>query len=200
MVTMSVRYPAISDTRRVTPGLGYVSDSTIQTQSGYFNCVVLTLKHQEAHGHVVSTVATDALVLKHQAISIRNADQIFISFDQFHTKTLHLWWTTLANKIMFWKKWPSRLRVKSFHVGQNPCLQPSLANEWSSPFEVSARVTYGGYQSICYRLTSWTLAQVMACCWKAPSHYLNQCWLFIKGVMWNLPDNNLTRSAHDISY
>ena len=34
----------------------------------------LTLKHWETHGCVVSTVATDALVLKHQAISIHNAD------------------------------------------------------------------------------------------------------------------------------
>ena len=34
----------------------------------------LTLKHRERHGCVVSTVATDALVLKHQAISIHNAD------------------------------------------------------------------------------------------------------------------------------
>ena len=35
---------------------------------------LLTLKHRETHGCVVSTVATDALVLKHQAISIHNAD------------------------------------------------------------------------------------------------------------------------------
>ena len=34
----------------------------------------LTLKHRERHGCVVSTMATDALVLKHQAISIYNAD------------------------------------------------------------------------------------------------------------------------------
>ena len=34
----------------------------------------LTLKHRETHWCVVSTVATDALVLKHQAISILNAD------------------------------------------------------------------------------------------------------------------------------
>ena len=33
-----------------------------------------TLKHRETHGCVVSTVTTDALVLKHQAISIHNAD------------------------------------------------------------------------------------------------------------------------------
>ena len=38
---------------------------------GHFD---LTLKHRETHGCVVSTVATDTLVLKHQAISIHNAD------------------------------------------------------------------------------------------------------------------------------
>ena len=36
--------------------------------------IYLTLKHRETHGCIVSTVATDALVLKHQAISIHNAD------------------------------------------------------------------------------------------------------------------------------
>ena len=44
----------------------------------------LTLKHRETHGCVVSTVATDALVLKHQAISIHSTDWIFITLDQFH--------------------------------------------------------------------------------------------------------------------
>ena len=34
----------------------------------------LTLKHWETHGCVASTVAIDALVLKHQAISTHNAD------------------------------------------------------------------------------------------------------------------------------
>ena len=38
------------------------------------SAVYLTLKHWETHGCVVSTVATDALVLKHQVISILNAD------------------------------------------------------------------------------------------------------------------------------
>ena len=35
---------------------------------------VLTLKHREMHWCVVSTVATDALVRKQQAISIHNVD------------------------------------------------------------------------------------------------------------------------------
>ena len=38
------------------------------------------------HECVLSTVATDALVLKHQAISIHKADKIFIVLGQFHTK------------------------------------------------------------------------------------------------------------------
>ena len=32
-----------------------------------------------------------------------------------------------------------------------------------------------------------TLAQIMDCCLMAPSHYLNQCWLIIKGVLWHSP-------------
>ena len=35
--------------------------------------IALTLKHRETNRYVVSTVATDALVLKHQDISIHNA-------------------------------------------------------------------------------------------------------------------------------
>ena len=38
------------------------------------------------------------------------------------------------------------------------------------------------------------LAQVMACCLTAPSHYLNQCWL-ISEVLWHSPGNNFYMSA-----
>ena len=34
------------------------------------------------------------------------------------------------------------------------------------------------------------LAQVMACCLMAPSHYLNQCWRIIKGVLWQSHESN----------
>ena len=43
-----------------------------------------------------------------------------------------------------------------------------------------------------------TLAQVMACCLMAPSHYLNQCWLIISEVLWHSPDGNFTWNAQDI--
>ena len=37
-----------------------------------------------------------------------------------------------------------------------------------------------------------TLVKVMACCLMAPSHYLNQCWLSIKGVLWHSLKSNST--------
>ena len=56
---------------------GPSADAMLKTKLGlYFSKIhlALTLKHRETHGCVVSTVANDALVLKHQAISIHNAD------------------------------------------------------------------------------------------------------------------------------
>ena len=47
----------------------YILSHSSQSPSHY-----LTPKHQEMHGCIVSTVATDDLVLKHQAISIHIAD------------------------------------------------------------------------------------------------------------------------------
>ena len=38
----------------------------------------LTHSHLERHGYVLSTVAADALVLKHQTISTLSADQVTI--------------------------------------------------------------------------------------------------------------------------
>ena len=40
-----------------------------------------------------------------------------------------------------------------------------------------------------------TLAQVMACCLTASSHYLNQYWLMISEVLWHSPDNNFTENT-----
>ena len=44
-----------------------------------------------------------------------------------------------------------------------------------------------------------TLAQVMACCLTAPSHYLNQCWLIISEVQWHSYKSNFTRDASTIT-
>ena len=45
-----------------------------------------------------------------------------------------------------------------------------------------------------------TLAPVVAWCLTASSHYLSQCWIIIKEVMWHSSDDNYTGNAHDISH
>ena len=55
--------------------------------------------------------------------------------------------------------------------------------------------------AIWHCISGSTLAQVMACCLMAPSHYLNQCWLSIKMVLWYSPilQEVLKISIHQIS-
>ena len=45
--------------------------------------------------------------------------------------------------------------------------------------------------------TESTLAQVMACCLTAPSHYLNQCWLIISKVLWHSSEGIIMRKFED---
>ena len=47
--------------------------------------------------------------------------------------------------------------------------------------------------------TESTLAQVMACCLMAPSHYLNQCWLIMKGSA-TITRGQFTRDNLAINY
>ena len=56
------------------PGLSILFATLTKWEKTTTEQGALTLKHQQTHGCVVSNVATDALVLKHQAISIHNAD------------------------------------------------------------------------------------------------------------------------------
>ena len=53
------------------------------------NSSMLTHKQLETHGCVLSTLAADAFVLKHQAIRIQKADKILTVLGQFHNKILH---------------------------------------------------------------------------------------------------------------
>ena len=55
------------------------------------------------NGCAINTVATDALVLKHQAIGTHSVDQRIIMLKWL--KILHLQWTALEIKIMF-KRYP----------------------------------------------------------------------------------------------
>ena len=52
------------------------------------NFIIRVVTHQqlEMHGCILTTVGTDALVLKHQVISIQSASSKFIVLDKFHVK------------------------------------------------------------------------------------------------------------------
>ena len=70
------------------PHMHEQTDRWSETSKTSATCLhwVLTDKHLEMHECILSTVATDALVLKHQAISIHSTDQLYSAFNQFHQK------------------------------------------------------------------------------------------------------------------
>ena len=59
--------------------------------------------------------------------------------------------------------------------------------------------------TIWWQISGSTLAQVMACCLTAPSHYLNQCWLIIscihlRTISQEIPQPSTTRISLKIIY
>ena len=86
------------------------TESIIRTQvSVLSDGLVWTLKPLGTQWCVLSSVATDALVLKHQTISNHSAEWIFIELDWFHVDVLHLLWTVLKNRTHNLKKNPNQL-------------------------------------------------------------------------------------------
>ena len=51
--------------------------------------------------------------------------------------------------------------------------------------------------TICWDRIASTVAQIMACCLMAPSHYLNQCWLIISEVLWHASEGIIIRRSED---
>ena len=100
------------------------------------------------------------------------------------------------------------LRLSFFSWGQlwitsNYC-QDSVAVGGKVRFHIAWVLTYlvkGDLISLWPSDAIWghksqsTLAQVMSCFLKAPSHYLNQCWFLFSEVLWHSPENNFTAST-----
>ena len=53
----------------------------------------------------------------------------------------------------------------------------------------------GTSDAIWWHKSGSTLAQVMACCLTASSHYLNQCWFLIGEILWHSSQSNFRVSA-----
>ena len=68
----------------------------------------------------------------------------------------------------------------------------------SAPAGLNGLDSLGPTDAICRQRSVSTLAQVMACCLTAPSHYLNQCWLIISNVKWHSSKGKFTRDQPSI--
>ena len=75
----------------------------------------------------------------------------------------------------------------------------SPRGQWVNHWRVKMKSQSLLGNSIWRHTSGLTLAQVMAWCLTAPSHYLNQCWLTIKDILWHSPKSYLTRSAHELN-
>ena len=62
------------------------------------------------------------------------------------------------------------------------------------------KLSLGPSDAIWWQKTGSTLAQVMACCLTAPSHYLNQCWLIMNKVKWHSFEGNFTADISAINH
>ena len=78
-------------------------------------------------------------------------------------------------------------------------MSPRSSNEDSWMAQVSFNSLWPS--DAVWRLRSGsTLAQVMACCLTAPSHYLNRNWLISNEVQWQSLEGNFTRDTSAFKY
>ena len=82
-----------------------------------------------------------------------------------------------------------------------------LSQHWPrcmSPYGItriqSVKWPLGPSDAIWRQRSGSPLAQVMACCLTAPSHYLNQCWLIISKVEWHSSKGKFTRDTSAINH
>ena len=83
-------------------------------------------------------------------------------------------------------------------VSEVSCLLRS-ALEMVPIYQISIN-SLGPSDAIWRQRSGSTLAQVMACCLMAPSHYLNQCWLIINNVEWHSSKGKFTRDTSAINH
>ena len=79
---------------------------------------------------------------------------------------------------------------------------PDTAWQWSAETQGKIWSTFNSLWSsdaLPQHISGSTLAQIMACCLMAASHYLSQCWLVIREVLWHSPESDFTRSAHELN-
>ena len=122
--------------------------------------------------------STDSIENKDNGTSVQN-------YGQFHSLRL----TSFAED---WKK--KRISLL-FHSYADPYMLRHRELFWLK-FE-----HWSGPSDAVWRHRSWSkLAQVMTCYLMAPTHYLNQCWLLVKGVLCSAAYRNNETMRYIVSY
>ena len=83
--------------------------------------------------------------------------------------------------------------------GNKPLPEPKVNNIYVAVYGMSRPQwvnSLGPSDAIRWQRSGSTLAQVMACCLTAPSHYLNQRWLIISGIHWDSSEGNFTKDTY----
>ena len=90
------------------------------------------------------------------------------------------------------------IRLWSFCPGEisTTMYQFIVAGTWSTLLQLVAFNSLWPSDTMWWHRSGSTLVQVMACYLTAPSHYLNQCWLIIKGL-WHLFEGITIRGSED---
>ena len=74
----------------------------------------------------------------------------------------------------------------------------SITKNYSRKINMAQKSLYMSYKT-CHKTWS-TLVEIMAWSLMAPSHYLNQCWLIIREVLWHSPEGNFIEREREIKF
>ena len=88
----------------------------------------------------------------------------------------------------------------SLYVSLNEALNKQSSGwQWDDSMLMCCHINSLGPSDAIWRHRSGkTLAQIIACCLTAPTHYLNQCCLIISEIQWQSPDDNFTNDTSAI--
>ena len=89
-------------------------------------------------------------------------------------------------------------------VGGTPHLRVRLLGAWRAVTQLTSLANFMLNSlwpcDVIWRHRSESpLAQVMVCCLMVSGHYLNQCWLITKGVLWHSTQCNFTRNVYKLN-
>ena len=108
---------------------------------------------------------------------------------------------TEPQECLYCKK-PTAWLIFTWVIVQWPWHIPNSSAGGDIMSRVVAKLTHCGLATpyIWRHRSGSTLAQVMACCPTAPSHYLNQCWLIICEVLHHSPEVSSAGNAHESNH